>query len=110
MAGIAPASVPRDSSEEPGKNQDAEKRQRVTEASQSSLYNEEREEHVQHEAVVDSQGQRLEPASTLGTIMSRMRSRASMVIEPPPDGGFAAWMVGEYSQVTSTDVPLQVAD
>jgi hypothetical protein len=97
MAGIAPASVPHGSGGEPEKTQhEGEKRQQVTEQpprSASSDYGHEND--VQQEAF-HTQGYNLEPTSTLGTIMSRMRSRASMVIEPPPDGGMAAWMVGEY--------------
>ncbi|KAF7551471.1 hypothetical protein G7Z17_g4978 [Cylindrodendrum hubeiense] len=39
------------------------------------------------------QDQDLERTNTLGTVLSRLRSRRSAVIEPPPDGGLRAWMV-----------------
>ena len=35
-------------------------------------------------------------ASLAGRIVSRITTRSSVAPSPPPDGGFQAWMVGEF--------------
>ncbi|KAI5461545.1 major facilitator superfamily transporter [Mariannaea sp. PMI_226] len=46
-----------------------------------------------HDPEHDDNDRELAHTSTLGTVLSRMRTSRSLVIEPPPDGGFDAWMV-----------------
>ncbi|KAH7165791.1 major facilitator superfamily transporter [Dactylonectria macrodidyma] len=67
---------------------DLEKRQDVTDQPPPSP-----DPSVEDGGPSNLQGQDLERTSTFATVLSRLRSRRSGVVEPPPDGGFIAWMV-----------------
>lgn len=46
----------------------------------------------------DGRSSRRDPenASIANRVMSRITTRSSVAPSPPPDGGFTAWMVGEW--------------
>lgn len=102
MAYDTPSSAPHgpDSSGGSEKNQpDLEKREEVADEPPRSSTSEHEDDNNDVQDPSNPLGQDLERTSTLGTVLGRLRSRGSAVIEPPPDGGLVAWMVGECSDL-----------
>ncbi|KAK7421315.1 hypothetical protein QQX98_002209 [Neonectria punicea] len=91
--------TPSSASHGPGSSGGSEKNQPDLEKRQEAVDEPPRSSTSEHEDDRDVQdtlnplGQDLERTSTLGTVIGRLRSRGSGVIEPPPDGGLVAWMV-----------------
>ncbi|KAH8733813.1 major facilitator superfamily transporter [Ilyonectria robusta] len=96
MSGKTSSPAPHGSSGGSEKHQeDIEKRREVTEQPlpSSTSDNEQDDDDDDVRDTSNQPAQDLERMSTLGTVLSRLRSRRSAVIEPPPDGGLRAWMV-----------------
>ena len=72
-----------------------------TPESGSRPQNEQQDEHL---SVSDSDDEGVSRRSTgarsiASRVVSRITTRSSIMPPPPPDGGFAAWMVGEYIEL-----------